>query len=210
MSIRVRCKATGEHGMSDQFFKVGRSYYKSKSVYKHYQEEQIAKKNIYNFFIHNVFFGTDIPSHTKTKLTKLSKQYSYGTIWFALESNKKSIEYALNKNLNPNDTFKYILVILNNILGYEAVVFEKFRQNKARTEVQNMIQGEILADISDKLDIRRSKPSVAKTNSGSSKKSIKEIRNSLSDLRSSGISVFGLNKNNREAINCQINKKKFR
>lgn len=98
MGRRVKCKITGEYGDSNNFYKVGRDYYKSKNVYEIEQERKKTKGEALKIIAALLGYGEGqrLPPLVFKKYNELNF-YADQVILETLRQIRESVEYCVAK-----------------------------------------------------------------------------------------------------------------
>lgn len=141
MARKVRCQITKEYGTSDTFYKVGRSYYKSKEVYDHWCEEKTARAELIDIMAKD-FFGCEPGQKPPPIIYRKIKQlnfYSHKTILHTVKIKYDDIMWAVrNKEFaNPINKATYIFAIIENSIIDVYKAEQNIERAKRRQEAKN-------------------------------------------------------------------------
>lgn len=136
---KVRCRVTGEYGLSDEFVKIDGKYYKSQKVYDVWNKENEDRKRVIEIISFD-FLGYRKGQVFPTILTKKLKElefYGYDVIFKTIEKCRSSIEYSTSTKTFKNDVNKisYIMAIITNNIN--DVYKEHLREEKIAEKQQN-------------------------------------------------------------------------
>ena len=130
MSRKVRCRITGEYGLSDEFVKIDGKYYKSKKLYDTWFKEKADREAFIEMFA-TEFLGYGKGQVFPTILCKKLKElefYGFDVINKTVKKCQSSIEYAITYKDFNNDSAKisYIFAIIKNNINdvYKQIVKE--------------------------------------------------------------------------------------
>lgn len=114
---KVKCKATGEYGNSNDFYKTSKGYFKTKEVYEEFQREANCRKQIIEMLAELMEYqkGEPLPPIILTELKRL-KFYKNQVILKTIEQEYNAILKACsNKTFNNSVAQgRYIFAIIKN------------------------------------------------------------------------------------------------
>lgn len=137
MGRRVKCRVTGEYGDSTVFYKVDKSYYKSKEVYEEDQKQKKAKKEALKIIAELLGYreGQHLSPFTFKKYNEL-KFYADQVILETLLKQRDTIEYYMARKEFENEQrqIQYIFAIIQNHIADIDRVYKKKEQQRLRDE----------------------------------------------------------------------------
>ena len=142
MGRRVKCQITEEYGDSEEFYKApNNKYYKSKTIYKQYKREDIARQKA-NETLMELLQLKSYPPMLGKVIKGLHENYSYEVIYLTVLKANKGIKYAVeNKYFKTQyHKIKYIEAILKNEI-IDTYQLYKHKTNKKHQKIK--IDGDV-------------------------------------------------------------------
>lgn len=138
---RVKCKATGEYGNSNDFYKSSKGYFKSKEIYEDYERESECRKKIINILSELIGYqkGEPLPPVILTELKKLNFYKNQVILETIKQEYKTLLYYSQNKEFKSSFAKgRYLLAIIKNRI---ADVNQKYeRRKKEESELLQKVQ----------------------------------------------------------------------